>query len=148
MSGLETLLASAFTSLTTTGTAAATTTAATTAGATTAGAITASSIPAIAGGTAQALSGAGITSGFAAPAAGLGTVVTGAATLAGAASQLLTSAPKIEVPQAPTRDDSQLEAERRAKLLRRRGRAATLLTSPSGVQSSPTLGAPSLTGYG
>jgi hypothetical protein len=68
--------------------------------------------------------------------------------LAGAGSQLLTSAPKIDVPQAPTRDDAQLEADRRSNLARRRGRAATLLTSPSGVQSSPTLGAPSLTGYG
>ena len=155
MSGIETLLASAYTALTTAGTAAAGTTAATAAGttaATTAAAgMTAAEVAALAGGTAEALSGAGIASGFAAPAAaGLTTaeLIAAGSSLAGAGSQLLTDAPRFDMPKAPTRDDARTAADRQNYMLKRRGRAATLLTSPQGVSSSPTLGSPSLTGSG
>ena len=140
MSGIETLLASAFSGLTTAGT-----TTAATAG------VTAAEVAAIAGGTAEALAGGGIVSGFA-PAAAAGStlgLVSAGASLAGAGAQLLSGEPtKIDLPKAPTRDDARLEAERRSAILKRRGRAATILTSPQGVASSPTLGSPSLLGSG
>lgn len=66
--------------------------------------------------------------------------------VAGAGAQLLSKAPKIDVPKPPTRDDAQAVADQRARDLRRRGRGATLLTSPAGVTSTPTLGSPSLLG--
>jgi hypothetical protein len=150
MSGIETLLASAYTALTTAGTAAAGTAAAGTTAAATAG-MTAAEVAALAGGTAEALSGAGVASGFAAPAAaGLTTaeLISAGSSLAGAGSQLLSEAPKIDLPKAPTRDDARTAADRQNFMLKRRGRAATLLTSPQGVASSPTLGSPSLTGSG
>lgn len=141
MSGLETLLASAFTGLTTAGTT----------GAATAG-LTAAEVASIAGGTAEALAGGGIVSGFAAPAASIGLTTAGAlsagASLAGASAQLLSKAPKINVPKSPMRDDAKAEADRRAVMLKRRGRATTILTSPAGVSTSPMLGAPSLIGVG
>lgn len=143
MSGLETLVASAYTALTTAGTTAATTGAAT-------ASLTAAEVAALAGGTAEALAGGGIVSGFAAPAAGLttGAALSAGASLAGAGAQLLSKAPSVNQPRSPTRDEARAEADRRAVMLKRRGRAATILTSPQGVSSSPMLGAASLTGSG
>jgi hypothetical protein len=141
MSGIETLLASAFTGLTTAGTTGAAT-----------ASLTAAEVAAIAGGTAEALAGGGIVSGFAAPAASAGLTTAAAlsagASLAGAGAQLLNKAPNINQPRPPTRDDARAEAERRSAMLKRRGRAATILTSPQGAVSTPTLGAASLTGTG
>lgn len=65
---------------------------------------------------------------------------------AGAGAQLLSEAPKFKTPTAPSRDQAQLAADQRARDLKRRGRGATLLTSPAGVTSAPTLGTPSLMG--
>lgn len=165
MSGIETLLASAYTALTTAGTAAAGTAAAgTTAAAagTTAAATGAAATGAAAAGTAAA--GAGLASAgeialikAAEAAAAAGTaggglttaeLIAAGSSLAGAGSQLLSEAPKIDLPKAPTRDDARAAADRQNFMLKRRGRAATLLTSPQGVASSPTLGSPSLTGTG
>jgi hypothetical protein len=50
------------------------------------------------------------------------------------------------MPKAPTRDTARTEADARSAMLKRRGRAATLLTGAGGVSSNPTLGSPSLTG--
>lgn len=153
MSGIETLLASAYTALTTAGTAAAGTAAAgTTAAAagTTAAATGAAATGAAAAGTAAA--GTAATAAGAAGAAGAGLttaeLIAAGSSLAGAGSQLLSEAPKIDLPKAPTRDDARAAADRQNFMLKRRGRAATLLTSPQGVASSPTLGSPSLTGTG
>lgn len=97
----------------------------------------------IAGGTAEALSGAA--------SAGLttGEVISGVSALSGAAgagAQLLSKAPKFDLPSAPTRDTAKQEADARSMQLKRRGRAATLLTGAQGVTSNPTLGSPALTG--
>ena len=68
------------------------------------------------------------------------------ASAAGAGAQLLAEPPKFELPQAPVRDTAKQEADARSAMLKRRGRAATLLTGSQGVTSSPTLGSPALTG--
>lgn len=97
----------------------------------------------IAGGTAEALSGAtsaGLT---------LGEVATATSALSGAAgagASLLAKPPKVNAPTMPTRDTARMEADQRSLALKRRGRAATLLTGAEGVTSAPTLGSPSLTG--
>jgi hypothetical protein len=97
----------------------------------------------IAGGTAEALSGAA--------SAGLttGEVISGVGALssaAGAGASLLAKPPKFDMPSAPTRDDARTRADLQTAALKRRGRAATLLSGAQGVTSSPTLGTPSLTG--
>jgi len=87
-----------------------------------------------------AAGGAGLTTGQA---------IAGASALAsaaGAGAQLLAEAPKFDLPSAPTRDTAKAEADARAMQLKRRGRAATLLTGAQGVTSNPTLGSPALTG--
>jgi hypothetical protein len=90
--------------------------------------------------------------GVAAPgAAGItaGEALAGASALssiAGAGAQLLSEAPKFDMPGTPTRDTAKQEADARAMQLKRRGRAATLLTGAQGVTSNPTLGSPALTG--
>lgn len=97
----------------------------------------------IAGGTAEALSGAastGLTLGEVAMAT---SALSGAV---GAGASLLAKPPKINAPTMPTRDTARTEADQRALALKRRGRAATLLTGAEGVTSAPTLGSPSLTG--
>jgi len=87
-------------------------------------------VPGAAGITAgQALAGAGALSG-----------------IAGAGAQLLSKPPSFDMPSAPTRDTARTEADARSAMLKRRGRAATLLTGAGGVSSNPTLGSPSLTG--
>jgi len=99
---------------------------------------------AIAGGTAEALSGTAAASGLTA-----GQALSAAGTLsgiAGAGAQLLSKPPSIDLPSAPTRDTARTEADARSAMLKRRGRAATLLTGAGGVSSNPTLGSPSLTG--
>jgi hypothetical protein len=106
-------------------------------------AATAGEFAAIAGGTEAALSGAAAT--------GLttGEVIAGASALssaAGAGASLLAKPPKINAPTMPTRDNARAEADQRSLALKRRGRAATLLTGSEGVTSAPTLGSPSLTG--
>jgi len=68
------------------------------------------------------------------------------ASAAGAGAQLLAEPPKIDLPQAPIRDTAKQEADARSAQLKRRGRAATLLTGAGGVTSNPTLGSPALTG--
>lgn len=158
MSGIETLLASAYAGLTTAGSAAgaaAGTTAATAAGTAagvgaatgtlTAGLASAGEIALIKAAEASAALGTG-----AAASSGVSTIgaLSSAATLAGAGAQLLTKTPSIDLPKPVTRDEARAEADRRAVMLKRRGRAATLLTGPQGVASSPTLGAPSLMGVG
>ena len=160
MSGIETLLASLYTGLTTAGTAAGTAAAGTAAAGTTAAATGAAATGAAATGAAAGLASAGeiaLIDAAAKAAAGTGAVSAGLTTaeliaagssLAGAGSQLLSEAPKIDLPKAPTRDDARTAADRQNFMLKRRGRAATLLTSPQGVASSPTLGSPSLTGSG
>jgi hypothetical protein len=78
-----------------------------------------------------------------------GQVLSGAGALsgiAGAGAQLLAEPPKMNLPTTPTRDTARTEADQRAATLKRRGRAATLLTGAQGVTSNPTLGSPSLTG--
>lgn len=66
--------------------------------------------------------------------------------IAGAGAQLLSKPPSFDMPSAPTRDTARAEADARSAMLKRRGRAATLLTGAGGVSSNPTLGSPSLTG--
>ena len=66
--------------------------------------------------------------------------------IAGAGAQLLSKPPSFDMPSAPTRDTARTEADARSAMLKRRGRAATLLTGAQGVSSNPTLGSPSLTG--
>lgn len=66
--------------------------------------------------------------------------------IAGAGAQLLSKPPKMDLPKAPTRDDARSAADRAGLMLRRRGRATTLLTSGEGVKGSPTLGSPAITG--
>ncbi len=153
MSGLEPFIASALASVGTAGTAAAgTTAAATTAGAAaTAGAVGAGvasagelALLASAGQALTASGGTGLLSGLTA-----GQALTGASALsglAGAGAQLLAEAPKFDLPSAPTRDTAKQEADARSMQLKRRGRAATLLTGSQGVTSNPTLGSPALTG--
>lgn len=166
MSGIETLLASLYTGLTTAGTAAGTAAAGTAAAGTTAAATTAAATGAAATGAAATGAAAGLASageialidaaakaaaGTGAASAGLTTaeLIAAGSSLAGAGSQLLSGeAPRIDLPKAPTRDDARTAADRQNFMLKRRGRAATLLTSPQGVASSPTLGSPSLTGSG
>ncbi len=151
MSGLEPFIASALASVGTAGTAAAGTTAAATAG--TAAATTAATTAAAAG-TAAAATGAaaaGATAAGAGTLAGLTTaeLITAGSTLAsaaGAGASLLAKPPKINAPSMPTRDNARAEADQRSLALKRRGRAATLLTGSEGVTSAPTLGSPSLTG--
>jgi hypothetical protein len=78
-----------------------------------------------------------------------GQALTAAGTLAstaGAGAQLLSKPPSLDLPSAPTRDTARTEADARSAMLKRRGRAATLLTGAGGVSSNPTLGSPSLTG--
>lgn len=78
-----------------------------------------------------------------------GQVLSGAGALsgiAGAGAQLLSKPPSIDLPSAPTRDTAKQEADARSMQLKRRGRAATLLTGAQGVTSNPTLGSPALTG--
>ena len=78
-----------------------------------------------------------------------GNVIAGTSALAsaaGAGAQLLSKPPSIDLPSAPTRDTARAEADARSAMLKRRGRAATLLTGAGGVSSNPTLGSPSLTG--
>lgn len=141
MSGLEPFIASALASVGTAG-ATAGTAAAGTAAATTA-ATTAAATGAAAAGTAAAAGGAA--------AAGLTAteIIAGTSALAsaaGAGAQLLAEPPKMNLPTTPTRDTARTEADQRAATLKRRGRAATLLTGAQGVTSNPTLGSPSLTG--
>lgn len=98
----------------------------------------------VAGGTAEALSGTAAASGLT-----TGNVIAGTSALAsaaGAGAQLLAEPPKMNLPTTPTRDTARTEADQRAATLKRRGRAATLLTGAQGVTSNPTLGSPSLTG--
>lgn len=150
MSGLEPFIASALASVgtagaTTAGTAAATTAATTTAAAAgTAGAIGASAgelaLLASAAEAATAAGSAGLT--FGEVAAGVGAL----SSAAGAGASLLAKPPKINAPSSPTRDQARTDADQRSMALKRRGRAATLLTGAQGVTSAPTLGSPSLMG--
>lgn len=97
----------------------------------------------IAGGTAEALSGAASTG------LTLGEVATATSALSGAVGAgqaLLAKPPKVNAPSMPTRDQARTEADQRSMALKRRGRAATLLTGAEGVTSAPTLGSPSLMG--
>jgi hypothetical protein len=154
MSGLEPFIASALASVgtagATAGTAAAGTAAATTAGtaAATAGAIGAGA--ASAGELALLASASqGLTAAAGGSALTAGNVIAGTsalAGLAGAGAQLLSKPPSLDLPSAPTRDTARTEADARSAMLKRRGRAATLLTGAGGVSSNPTLGSPSLTG--
>lgn len=150
MSGLEPFIASALASVGTAGTAAAGTTAAATAG--TAAATTAATTAAAAGtAAATGAAAAGATAAGAGTLAGLTTaeLITAGSTLAsaaGAGASLLAKPPKINAPTMPTRDNARAEADQRSMMLKRRGRAATLLTGAEGVTSAPTLGSPSLTG--
>lgn len=147
MSGLEPFIASALASVGTAGTAAAGTTAAATAG-------TAAATTAATAGTAAAATGAaaaGATAAGAGTLAGLTTaeLITAGSTLAsaaGAGASLLAKPPKLNAPTMPTRDNARAEADQRSLALKRRGRAATLLSGAEGVTSAPTLGSPSLTG--
>jgi len=147
MSGLEPFIASALASVGATGTAAAGTTAAATA-AGTAGAIGAGA--ASAGELALLASASqGLTAAAGGSALTAGNVIAGTSALAsaaGAGAQLLSKPPSIDLPSAPTRDTARAEADARSAMLKRRGRAATLLTGAGGVSSNPTLGSPSLTG--
>lgn len=107
------------------------------------GGATAGEFAALAGGTEAALSGAASTG------LTLGEVATATSALssaAGAGASLLAKPPKVNAPTMPTRDNARLEADQRSMALKRRGRAATLLTGAQGVTSAPTLGSPSLTG--
>jgi hypothetical protein len=149
MSGLEPFIASALASAgaagtTAAGTAAATTAATTaaTAGGLAAGAASAGELALLASASQglTAAGGAGLTAGQA---------LAGASALsgiAGAGAQLLSKPPSFDMPKAPTRDTARTEADARSAMLKRRGRAATLLTGAQGVSSNPTLGSPSLTG--
>lgn len=147
MSGLEPFIASALASVGTAGTAAAGTTAAATAG-------TAAATTAATAGTAAAATGAaaaGATAAGAGTLAGLTTaeLITAGSTLAsaaGAGASLLAKPPKLNAPTMPTRDNARADADQRSLALKRRGRAATLLSGAEGVTSAPTLGSPSLTG--
>lgn len=140
MSGLEPFIAAALASAGTAGTAAAGTAAAGTAAAT-AGTAAAATGAAAAGATAA---GAGTLAGL--TTAELITAGSTLASAAGAGASLLAKPPKIDAPTMPTRDNARLEADQRSLALKRRGRAATLLTGSQGVTSAPTLGSPSLTG--
>lgn len=143
MSGLEPFIAAAIASAEAAA-ASIGTAAATTAG-TTAAAGTAAAAGAGAGAAGAAAAGAtAATAGLTAAeiAAGVGA----ATSAAGAGAQLLAKTPKLDMPKAPTRDDAQALADQRNRDLKRRGRGATLLTSPAGVTSAPTLGTPSLMG--
>lgn len=71
-----------------------------------------------------------------------------AASAAGTGAQLLAGTPSIKIPKTPTIDDATREANERANLLKRKGRAAALLTEGGGrgLTSSPSLGAAALLG--
>ena len=156
MSGLEPFIAASLASIGgTAGTAAAGTAAAGTAAAGTAAGTAAATAGAIGAGAASAgelallasasqgltaAAGTGLTAGQALAGAG---ALSG---IAGAGASLLAKPPKIDAPTMPTRDNARLEADQRSMALKRRGRAATLLTGSQGVTSAPTLGSPSLTG--
>lgn len=87
--------------------------------------------------------------GSAVGAATVGEIASGVGALssaAGAGASLLSKPPKISTPTMPTRDTARMEADQRSLALKRRGRAATLLSGAEGVTSAPTLGSPSLTG--
>jgi hypothetical protein len=106
-------------------------------------AATAGEFAAVAGGTEAALGGAASSGLTASQAITAGSTL---ASAAGAGASLLAKPPSISAPNMPTRDNARLEADQRSMALKRRGRAATLLTGAQGVTSAPTLGSPSLTG--
>lgn len=112
---------------------------ATTASAGVASGVTAGATGAAAAGAAAAGAGAGLS---------LAEKASLAATVAGTGAQLLSEKPKIEKPQASTRDAAQEEADRLSSLYRKRGRGAALLTpgGAAGDVSSPNLGSAALLG--
>ena len=153
MSGIEPFLASLFA---TAGTTTAAATGAEAALLTGAGATAAGASAGEAALLASAAAASGLPASAAAGAAAGGTAglltagnVGAASSAVGTGAQLLT--PRPDLPSAPgalRRDDAQAEADRQSELLRRRGRAAALLT-PGGARgdtSTPSLGAAALLG--
>lgn len=97
----------------------------------------------VAGATAPTAAATGLSAGTIASLAGAG------ASLAGTGAQLLAGKPELpRLPGALTRDDARAEADRESELLKRRGRAAALLTAGGarGDTSTPSLGAAALLG--
>jgi hypothetical protein len=150
MTGIEEGIAALITSLTAAAPEAAGAAAASTAAASTAAAVGASAGEAAL--ISSATAAAGVGSGAAAGGiTALGALEAGSAIagVGGTAAQLLADKPKAPGVMSPTsRDDAQREADMRAELYRRRGRAAALLT-PGGAKgdtSAASLGAASLLG--
>lgn len=147
MSGIEPFLASLF------ATAGTTTAAATGAEAALLSGASAAAAGATAG-EAALLANAAAAAGTGAAAGGTAGLLTAAnvgaaSTAVGTGAQLLTPRPDLpSAPGAPRRDDAQAEADRQSELLRRRGRAAALLTAGGarGDTSTPSLGAAALLG--
>lgn len=145
MSGVEPFLASLFAAAGTSGGAAGGAAAATTA---------AAGAGAVGGAGVGAAGAAGLAAANATAAGGLSATtiasLAGAgASLAGTGAQLLAGKPELpRLPGAPTRDDARAEADRESELLKRRGRAAALLTAGGarGDTSTPSLGAAALLG--